>query len=105
MAFGRVAIIGDVLLSQGRNVGAGVSKACEDVSALANAVTADDIESALLKFEAQRLPVGRRIIERGRHLGAYLQATQDRRGTRPRRALQHRAGGDRRDRAGRFLES
>ncbi len=28
------------------------------------------------RFEAQRLPVGRRIIERARHLGAYLQATQ-----------------------------
>ncbi len=28
------------------------------------------------QFEAARLPVGRRIIERARHLGAYLQATQ-----------------------------
>ena len=28
------------------------------------------------RFEAERLPVGRRIIERARHLGAYLQATQ-----------------------------
>ena len=28
------------------------------------------------RFEAARLPVGRRIIERARHLGAYLQATQ-----------------------------
>jgi hypothetical protein len=27
-------------------------------------------------FEASALPVGRRIIERARHLGAYLQATQ-----------------------------
>jgi hypothetical protein len=31
----------------------------------------------LKRFEAKRLPVGRRIIQRARHLGAYLQATQD----------------------------
>jgi 2-polyprenyl-6-methoxyphenol hydroxylase-like FAD-dependent oxidoreductase len=76
MAFGRVAIIGDAAFVARPHVGAGVSKACEDVSALVNAVAADDIEPALKKFEAQRLPVGRRIIERARHLGAYLQATQ-----------------------------
>jgi len=29
-----------------------------------------------LRFEAMRLPVGRRIIDRARHLGAYLQATR-----------------------------
>ena len=76
MAFGRVAIIGDAAFVARPHVGAGVSKACEDVSALVNAVASDDVEPALIKFEAQRLPVGRRIIERARHLGAYLQATQ-----------------------------
>jgi 2-polyprenyl-6-methoxyphenol hydroxylase-like FAD-dependent oxidoreductase len=76
MAFGRVAIIGDAAFVARPHVGAGVSKACEDVSALADAVASDDVEPALLKFEAKRLPVGRRIIERARHLGAYLQATQ-----------------------------
>ena len=35
-----------------------------------------DVESALRRFEAERLPVGKKIIERARHLGAYLQATQ-----------------------------
>jgi len=76
MAFGRIAIIGDAAFVARPHVGAGVSKACEDVSTLANAVAADDVAPALLKFEAQRLPVGRRIIERARQLGAYLQATQ-----------------------------
>ena len=76
MAFGRVAIIGDAAFVARPHVGAGVSKACEDVAALADAVTAGDIEPALMRFEAQRLGVGRRIIERARHLGAYLQATQ-----------------------------
>jgi len=39
-------------------------------------VAASEVEPALLRFEAARLPVGRRIIERARHLGAYLQASQ-----------------------------
>jgi hypothetical protein len=34
------------------------------------------VELALCRYEAQRLPVNNRIIERARHLGAYLQATQ-----------------------------
>ena len=76
MAFGRVAIIGDAAFVARPHVGAGVSKACDDALALADALAADDVEPALLRFEAQRLPVGRRIIERARHLGAYLQATQ-----------------------------
>ena len=76
MAFGRVAIIGDAAFVARPHVGAGVSKACEDASTLATAVASDEVELALLRFEAQRLPVGRRIIERARHLGAYLQATQ-----------------------------
>ncbi len=38
----------------------------------------EPIEPALRRFEAARLPVGRRIIERARHLGAYLQATRSR---------------------------
>jgi 2-polyprenyl-6-methoxyphenol hydroxylase-like FAD-dependent oxidoreductase len=76
MAFGRVAVIGDAAFVARPHVGAGVSKACDDVIALADAVAADDIEPALRRFEAQRLPIGRRVIERARHLGAYLQATQ-----------------------------
>jgi len=76
MAFGRVAIIGDAAFVARPHVGAGVSKASDDAQVLAEAVAADDIEPALRRFERQRLPVGRRIIERARHLGAYLQATQ-----------------------------
>ena len=76
MAFGRVAIIGDAAFVARPHVAAGVSKAADDAAALARAVAADDVESALRRFEAQRLPVGRRFIERARHLGAYLQATR-----------------------------
>jgi 2-polyprenyl-6-methoxyphenol hydroxylase-like FAD-dependent oxidoreductase len=76
MAFGRVAIIGDAAFVARPHVAAGVSKAAEDALALADAVANDAVEPALRRFEAQRLPVGRRIIERARHLGAYLQATR-----------------------------
>jgi 2-polyprenyl-6-methoxyphenol hydroxylase-like FAD-dependent oxidoreductase len=76
MAFGRVAIIGDGAFVARPHVGAGVSKACDDASSLVAVLAADDVAPALLRFEAERLPIGRRIIERARHLGAYLQATQ-----------------------------
>jgi 2-polyprenyl-6-methoxyphenol hydroxylase-like FAD-dependent oxidoreductase len=76
MAFGRVAIIGDAAFVARPHVAAGVSKAADDASALADAVAAAPVEPALRRFEARRLPVGRRIIERARHLGAYLQATR-----------------------------
>src|SRR6266540_3468671 len=76
MAFGRVAIIGDAAFVARPHVAAGVSKAADDAAALATALDSGGVESALRRFEAARLPVGRRIIERARHLGAYLQATQ-----------------------------
>ena len=75
MAFGRVAILGDAAFVARPHVAAGVSKAADDAAALVAALAANqDIPAALLQFEAARLPVGRRIIERARHLGAYLQA-------------------------------
>jgi 2-polyprenyl-6-methoxyphenol hydroxylase-like FAD-dependent oxidoreductase len=77
LAFGRVAIVGDAAFVARPHVAAGVSKAADDAAALAAALDVDgDVESALRRFEAERLPVGKKIIERARHLGAYLQATQ-----------------------------
>jgi 2-polyprenyl-6-methoxyphenol hydroxylase-like FAD-dependent oxidoreductase len=77
MAFGRVAIIGDAAFVARPHVAAGVAKAADDAAALVQASLADgDVATALRRFEAARLPVGRRIVERARHLGAYLQATQ-----------------------------
>jgi 2-polyprenyl-6-methoxyphenol hydroxylase-like FAD-dependent oxidoreductase len=77
MAFGRVAVIGDAAFVARPHVAAGVSKAAEDALALAEALDGpDDVAAALRRFEARRLPVNTRIIERARHLGAYLQATQ-----------------------------
>jgi 2-polyprenyl-6-methoxyphenol hydroxylase-like FAD-dependent oxidoreductase len=76
LAFGRVAIVGDAAFVARPHVAAGVSKAADDAAALAAALADSDVESALLRFEAERLPEGNKIIERARHLGAYLQATQ-----------------------------
>ena len=78
LAFGRVAILGDAAFVARPHVGAGVSKAADDAAALAAALDAEeDVAAALRRFEAARLPAGDRIIERARHLGAYLQATQN----------------------------
>ena len=77
MAFGRVAIIGDAAFVARPHVGAGVSKACDDALALADALGRRRRRAgAASASKRSGLPVGRRIIERARHLGAYLQATQ-----------------------------
>ena len=75
LTFGRVAILGDAAFVARPHVAAGVVKAAEDALALAQALAAaGEIEAALRDFERARIEVGRRIIERARHLGAYLQA-------------------------------
>ena len=77
MAFGRVAILGDAAFVARPHVAAGVSKAAEDADALAAALAQEpDVAAALRRFETERLPMGHRIIQRARHLGAYLQATR-----------------------------
>ena len=76
LAFGRVALVGDAAFVARPHVGAGVSKAADDAAALAQALDGDDVEAALRRYEQERLPENNRIIERARHLGAYLQASQ-----------------------------
>jgi 2-polyprenyl-6-methoxyphenol hydroxylase-like FAD-dependent oxidoreductase len=74
MAVGHVAIIGDAAFLARPHVAAGVTKAAEDAMALADALRAhDDIAVALATFEQERIPANRRIMERGRELGGYLQ--------------------------------
>jgi 2-polyprenyl-6-methoxyphenol hydroxylase-like FAD-dependent oxidoreductase len=76
LAFGRIALVGDAACVARPHVGAGVAKAADDAAALADALDGDDIEAALRRFEAQRLPDNKKIVARARHLGAYLQASQ-----------------------------
>jgi 2-polyprenyl-6-methoxyphenol hydroxylase-like FAD-dependent oxidoreductase len=74
MAFGQVALVGDAAFVARPHVGAGVAKAAQDVFALTAALAQEgSIAAALRRFEAERLVIGRRIIQRARHLGAYLQ--------------------------------
>ncbi|HEY6382945.1 MAG TPA: FAD-dependent monooxygenase, partial [Pseudolabrys sp.] len=77
MASGRVAIVGDAAFVARPHVAAGVSKAADDAAALADALQKEaGVETALKRFEAARLAQNHRIIERARHLGAYLQASR-----------------------------
>lgn len=77
LAFGRVAIIGDAAFVARPHVAAGVAKAADDAAALVQALeVSDTVEAALPRFEHERLPINRRIIQRARHLGAYLQASR-----------------------------
>jgi len=76
MAFGRVALIGDAAFLIRPHVGAGVSKAADDATALARALDGQPVEPGLTRFAAERYPAGLRTVEQARHLGAYLQATR-----------------------------
>jgi 2-polyprenyl-6-methoxyphenol hydroxylase-like FAD-dependent oxidoreductase len=77
IAFGRVAIIGDAAFVARPHVGGGVAKAAGDAEALVAALQGNsDVAAALSQFEAARLPAGRRMVQRARHLGAYLQASR-----------------------------
>ncbi|MGI8527234.1 MAG: FAD-dependent monooxygenase [Pseudolabrys sp.] len=77
MTEGHVVMLGDAAFVARPHLGAGVSKAADDVAALVDALHAEaDITQALTRFEAARLPENRRLIERARHLGAYLQASR-----------------------------
>jgi 2-polyprenyl-6-methoxyphenol hydroxylase-like FAD-dependent oxidoreductase len=77
MASGRVAIVGDAAFVARPHVAAGVSKAADDAAALADALQKGaHVETALKRFETARLAQNHRIINRARHLGAYLQASR-----------------------------
>jgi 2-polyprenyl-6-methoxyphenol hydroxylase-like FAD-dependent oxidoreductase len=74
MVAGRVAIIGDAAYLARPHVAAGVTKAAEDAMGLATVLqTGEDFEAALRQFERARIPINRRVIARGRDLGACLQ--------------------------------
>jgi 2-polyprenyl-6-methoxyphenol hydroxylase-like FAD-dependent oxidoreductase len=70
-----VALLGDAAFVVRPHVGAGVTKAAQDALSLAKSLRNDDgVESALLGFEQERMPVGAKIMRRARQLGAYMQS-------------------------------
>lgn len=77
LAFGRIALLGDAAFVARPHVGMGVTKAGDDAMALAASVAAHGATpQALRDYENTRRPVGAAVVERGRRLGAYLEARQ-----------------------------
>ena len=75
LAFGRVALMGDAAFVARPHVGMGVTKAAQDAQALSECITAHGATpTALAAYEATRLSTGLALVQRGRSLGAYLQA-------------------------------
>ena len=75
MAFNRVALMGDAAFVARPHVGMGVTKAAEDASALTDCIAKHGATpGALQAFEQMRLAPCTAVVERGRMLGAYMQA-------------------------------
>ena len=74
LVFGRVVIIGDAAFVARPHVAMGVPKAAGDALALVDALGNDASLAGLHAFEEQRLRIGAAIVERGRYLGAYMEA-------------------------------
>jgi len=75
LAFGRVVLVGDAAFVARPHCGIGVTKAADDAARLVDALAgARDVESALLRYERERLPFATRVMAQARRLGADLQA-------------------------------
>ena len=69
----RVALVGDAAATVRPHMGFGVAKAGGDARALAEALRdCDDIDAALARYDAERQPMGERIMLHGRKLGTFL---------------------------------
>lgn len=67
----RIALIGDAAFVVRPHTAMGVGKAAGDVMELRKHLAAeDDLETALARYQSERLPVGREIAALGRRLGA-----------------------------------
>ncbi len=75
MAHGRVALLGDAAFVARPHVGMGVTKAGDDALALAACIASHGATPAALQaYAAQRTAPCAAVVQRGRQLGAYLQA-------------------------------
>lgn len=72
LIYDRVFIIGDAAFTARPHVGMGVSKAAEDASTLAQALSSANSGGALERWERERVHYGRAILQWGRDLGSYL---------------------------------
>ena len=76
LEFGRTVLLGDAAFVARPHVGMGVTKAASDAMALVDALrgTPDNLAAGLADYEQARLAAGCAVVERGRKLGAYMQA-------------------------------
>lgn len=75
LAFDRVALLGDAAFVARPHVGMGVTKAAEDAMALADSIAAHGATpQALQAYEVLRMAACMAVVQRGRMLGAYMQA-------------------------------
>ena len=78
ITFGNIALIGDAAFVARPHVGVGVLKAGQDALALANALAeCENIPEAMARYEAERLPAGKRAVAHARNLGAFIQRGLD----------------------------
>jgi 2-polyprenyl-6-methoxyphenol hydroxylase-like FAD-dependent oxidoreductase len=73
---GRVALLGDAAFVARPHVGMGTTKAALDAQYLGDALLSrgDDFAAALRQYDERVRTFGRRVVERGRWLGAHLEA-------------------------------
>lgn len=69
MVFGRVVLIGDAAFTARPHVGLGVSKAAEDATLLATALTRGNVA----QWETERLRFGHAAVAWGQRLGSYIE--------------------------------
>ena len=86
MRVGRAFLIGDAAFTARPHVGLGVSKAADDASKLAVALSANDQSRMLDAWNAERMRFGRAALQWGRDLGSYIGPQAD--------TAEHRAKAD-----------
>ena len=76
MVFGRVCLLGDAAFAVRPHAAAGTAKAADDGWTLTEALAEEpDLDSALRRWEAAQLDLGRRLLERTRTIGSRSQVT------------------------------
>ena len=75
IAAGHVVLLGDAAYVARPHVGMGVTKAALDATSLARSLAGSrDVDAALSRYARLRGAFGRRCVQRGRRLGAYIEA-------------------------------
>lgn len=75
ITFGRIVLLGDAAFVARPHVGIGVLKAGQDALALAEALAdrGNDLNAALARYAAQRVPKGTAAVRYGQYLGSFIE--------------------------------